>query len=438
MRGIALSIIGAIYLYGAEPQGIVGDVAKLRQKYEECREQQKNSPSNGSEAKISGYQKRITVLENQLKQTDSELQKHKQESTRLERELSQKKGVIQSLERSLTSKDQKYREVSAQNDRLLKEANGVKVSKIERENLKRALIKAKTEFEQLEKTMGKNDKEVVVLRASLADAKEEISKLRFQTKGEGKPSIAIPTDQSEKIKALQNELTKANALITQLQKSPPKTVVEEKIVTKVVEPTEKITALQRELSAAHATIANLKKAPSGKERVIEKIVYKDRPVVQEKIVEKVVYKERPIVQEKIVTKVVEPTEKIALLQEKLAHAQEQLAHYKSKPTVPKTFKAPSSDSVEKRGFTPQKEEVKGESAPSKKSKSSAYRMAANAPIYNAPGGSHIDTWEARRSFTAGNPSGGWVHITGYFVNRVWQPTAPEENLYVRESDVIRR
>jgi len=78
------------------------------------------------------------------------------------------------------------------------------------------------------------------------------------------------------------------------------------------------------------------------------------------------------------------------------------------------------------------------STPVKQGKSSAYRMASNAPIYNAPGGSVVDTWEERRSFTAGNPSGGWVHITGYFVNRVWQRTAEGENLYVRESDVIRR
>lgn len=65
-------------------------------------------------------------------------------------------------------------------------------------------------------------------------------------------------------------------------------------------------------------------------------------------------------------------------------------------------------------------------------------MATDAPIYNAPGGRQIDTWEAKRSFTAGNPSGGWVHITGYFVNRVWQSTKDDENLYVKESDVIRR
>jgi hypothetical protein len=74
----------------------------------------------------------------------------------------------------------------------------------------------------------------------------------------------------------------------------------------------------------------------------------------------------------------------------------------------------------------------------KKTGASAYRMAANAPIFSAPGGAQVDTWEARRSFTAGLPSGGWVHITGYFVNRVWQPTHEDENLWVKESDVIRR
>jgi hypothetical protein len=72
----------------------------------------------------------------------------------------------------------------------------------------------------------------------------------------------------------------------------------------------------------------------------------------------------------------------------------------------------------------------------KKSGPSAYRMATNAPVYNAPGGSVVDTWEEKRSFTSGTTANGWVKITGYFVNRVW--TSAERDLWVKESDVIRR
>lgn len=68
----------------------------------------------------------------------------------------------------------------------------------------------------------------------------------------------------------------------------------------------------------------------------------------------------------------------------------------------------------------------------------AYRMKSDATIYDAPEGKPLFTWEAQRSFTSGMKSGEWVRITGYFVNRKWQATRENENLWVRESDVIRR
>ncbi|DAB39026.1 MAG: hypothetical protein A2023_06195 [Sulfuricurvum sp. GWF2_44_89] len=441
MRVVILSVLSALYLYGAnDPQAILNDVAKLRQKYEECRQEQNALSTTDATAKIKGYQKRISNLENEIKQRNSELQSLKKRTTELERELSQKRGVIQSLEKTLTSKDQKYRDFAAQNERLTKETNTIKVSKVERENLKRALVKAKTDFDTLERSMGKTDKEAAALRVSLTDAKAEIERLRTRPM-QGQPPIkgvepsAKMSDQSAKVKALQNELSKANAMIVQMQKAPSTVVVQEKIVTKVVEPTEKIVALQRELSAAQATIANLKKGTKTiiQERVVEKVVYKERPALKEKIVEKVVYKDRPVVQEKIVEKVVYkdrpiPPAKVAL---KSADATERLNKaLQQKLTPPKTTKTTASKEL--------KAPATVASTPVKQGKSSAYRMASNAPIYNAPGGSVVDTWEERRSFTAGNPSGGWVHITGYFVNRVWQRTAEGENLYVRESDVIRR
>ncbi|MDQ1298215.1 MAG: hypothetical protein QG558_754 [Campylobacterota bacterium] len=65
-------------------------------------------------------------------------------------------------------------------------------------------------------------------------------------------------------------------------------------------------------------------------------------------------------------------------------------------------------------------------------------MAKDAAVYSSPNGKAIDTWEARRSFTGSAASNGWIHITGYFVNRVFQAAGEGESLWVKESDVIRR
>jgi predicted nucleic acid-binding Zn-ribbon protein len=405
MKKIILSVIAAASLYGADPQNILNDVANLRQKYEQCVQEQKADPTG----KIKGYQQRIAVLENRIKEGERELQQLKKGNTDIARELSQKNGVIQSLEKSLTSKDRQYREAVSQNEKLTKEANGVKVGKIERENLKRALIRAKSDLEELEKSMGKTDKEVLALTNALKDAKQEIERLRL------KPS---PTS--------------------------PKVIVEEKIVTKVVEPTEKITALQRELLSAHATIEELRKGtkPVVQEKIVEKIVYKERPTPQEKVVEKIIYKDRPVLKEKIVEKIVYKERPV--IQEKIVEK----VVYKERP-IPQEKKVSKSheaterlnQALQQKLEQPEEQRPKNKiaSAPSaKKGKSSAYRMATTSTIYNAPGGSAITTWEERRSFTAGEPTGGWVRITGYFVNRVWQPTAEGENLWVRESDVMRR
>lgn len=493
MRAILVSALCAMYLYGAnDPQTALNEVAKLRQKYEECRQEQSNLSPSDAASKIKGYQQRIAVLESQIKQNNSDLLQIKKRNTELERDLSQKQGVIQSLEKSLTTKDQQYRDTVTQNERLAKETNTIKVGKIERESLKSALLKAKSEREQLEKSMGKTDKEAMALRVSLNSAKAEIEKLRSQPQSTAKAAANTPiaVDQTPKIKALQNELAKANALIIQMQKAPAQSVMQEKIVTKVVEPTEKIVALQRELASAQATIANLKKGVKTvtQERIVEKVVYKDRPVVQEKIVtkvveptakivalqreltsaqatianlksgslaktvvkekivEKVVYKERPAVQEKTVTKAVTPTEHLnKVLNQKLAQNEIQAAKLKA-PTAPKPIPPKTTKLTEQSVSVPEKVkkaspaiELKAPataSAITKKSGPSAYRMATNAPVYNAPGGAKVDTWEARRSFTSGTSNNGWIKITGYFVDRVWQRA--DEELWVKESDVIRR
>jgi peptidoglycan hydrolase CwlO-like protein len=446
MKTFLLSLIAAGYLYGAaeESHTVLSDVAKLRQKYEECRQNQ----AQDTNPKIKGYQTRISHLEAQIKDNVAEIKRLTTRTKEIEQELSRKKGVIQSLEKTLTSRDEQFRAAVSRNEQLSKEANAIKVGKIERENLTKALAKAKEEAARLQNDLKKSSP--AGLRKDLDEARMQITQLRKELAAAQplRSKTTVAAGESEKVKALQRELDKAHTAISQLQNTPQP--VKEKVVTKVVEPTEKLATLQRELNAARAEIANLKHgAPKQivKEKIVEKVVYKDRPVEKgaPKVVEKVVYKDRPVIQEKIVTKTVESAEKIKALQTKLAQAEAQVAKLKTaapaahpKRTViaaaavrntPSQIKAPS--------VQPAKKAAAPSPAP-KKSGSSAYRMASNASIYNAPGGAPVDTWEARRSFTAGEPSGGWVHITGYFVNRVWQPTREDEHLWVRESDVIRR
>ncbi len=496
MRTLIVSLVAASYLYGADPQNVLSEVVKLREKYEECRQQQLSSSTADQSAKIKGYQKRISNLELQLEQSNKELSRLKKSSNDLEREVIQKKGVIASLEKTLNARDKGYREAVAEKERVLEQSNTAKVSRIERQNLTSSLEKAKFEAERLESVVSKLSREKIALEKELSIAKGQIDKFKHTpplqqvaSKVPETPKATISSDQNGKIKALQSELARANAYIQKLQSASAQPVTEkivEKVVYKdrIVEPTEKVVALQRELSAAQATIANLKKGikSSPQEKIVEKVVYKDRivesgdkinalqrelsaaqaklanlkispsnTIVKEKIVEKVVYRDRPVVQEKIVEKVVvknnDATEKLnRALEQKLAENEAQMAKLKassSRLVAPKTTKlsAPSV-AVSEKSKTLKAPEVKtantSVTAATKKGGSSAYRISGNAPIYNAPGGSQVDTWEDRRSFTAGNPSGGWVHITGYFVNRVWQSTAPGENLYVRESDVIRR
>jgi len=531
MRVFVISALTALYLYGAggDTQGILNEVAKLRQKYEECRQgqsavvgvepkqyEQCESERKSATGKIKGYQSRIANLENEIKVAGDELLKLKKRNDAVERELSQKKGVIASLETTLTSRDKKYREAVALNEALNAETNKIKVSRIERQKLTNSLVSTKNEVERLQSLMAKSQKERSQLERQLTDAKAQIDRIRHERVAPVKETkevqkVVASSDQNGQIKALQDELKKANALILQLQNTPAPSAPKEKIVTKVVEPTDKIVALQRELAIAQSTIINLKNnANTAKSQtIVEKVVYKDRPV--EKIVEKVVYKERPAEKTKVITKVVEPTDKIIALQRELAAAQSTIVNlknnantaksqtivekviYKDRPVEKVVYKERPVEKIvekviykdrpvvqekivtkvveptekikaleaklakyEKQSSQTQKlpppkltriaaetasesnmAKTQSSSSPSKKG-ASAYRMAVNAPIYNAPGGRQIDTWENRRSFTAGAPEGEWVHITGYFVNRVWQPTQENEHLWVRLSDVIRR
>lgn len=73
-----------------------------------------------------------------------------------------------------------------------------------------------------------------------------------------------------------------------------------------------------------------------------------------------------------------------------------------------------------------------------KKNSFAYRIAGEGKIYDGPEGSSITQWENGRSFTASESQNGWIRVSGYFVNRVWQPCAAEEQFWIRESDTQRR
>jgi glucan-binding YG repeat protein len=389
-----ISITAVLNAASTESQAILGEVSKLRQKYEEC---------HAGQPLVQGIEPKVLV-------------ECKNKNKTLSQEIAQKSGVIKSLEQTLTSRDRDYRDTAARNKNLLSQIHTQKVSVLERDMLKRALENAKNEL------------------------------------------------------AMSQKALKQAGGIKIVYKDRP--VVQEKIVTKSVESNEKITVLQRELSSAQATITNLKSTsskPIVQEKIVEKVVYKDRPIVSNKVVEKVVYKDRPVVTEKIVyrDKIVEKivykdrpiaTEKIVykdrpVVQEKII---EKIVYKGPEPqkNSPKTVlkaekitpipsqqvqKSMTNDEIKRRQadkIALEAERKKSTSTLIKKASPSAYRMASNAPIYNAINGSKIDTWEVGRSFTSGTSSAGWVKITGYFVNRVWQSADTE--LWVKEDDVIRR
>lgn len=69
-------------------------------------------------------------------------------------------------------------------------------------------------------------------------------------------------------------------------------------------------------------------------------------------------------------------------------------------------------------------------------KASSFRVNKLADIFQSIDGKKVDKWEKSRSFTSNLRSENWVKITGYFINKVWQPSAKE--LWIRSSDVTIR
>ena len=83
--------------------------------------------------------------------------------------------------------------------------------------------------------------------------------------------------------------------------------------------------------------------------------------------------------------------------------------------------------------------VKNKKAKKKKvtyKKAGTFRLNKKAKIYDKVNGKEVYTWEEKTSFTSNVFKGKWIKITGYFVNKQWQPTV--KCLWVKEEDTARR
>ena len=418
MRKSLISLCAATVLSATsnDPQSILTEVSKLRQMYDECK---------ASQGAVQGLAPKVMAESNS-------------KSKLLNQEIVQKNGVIKSLEQTLLTRDRAYREAIAQNKNLISQLHTQKVSTQERETLKRAVETAKAELLVAQKAL----KQAGGVKTVYKDRPIVQEKIVTKT-----------IESNEKITSLQRDLATAQITIANLQNIPLKTA-KDKIIEKVV---------YRDRPVEHEKIVEkivYRDRPIAKDKVVEKIVYKDRPVVQEKIVEKVVYRDHPVEHEKIVEKIVYRDRPIA--KEKVLEKVVEKTVYKElkvPKSVPKTVlkaeairQEPLKKQVVEMKVTDEqkrrqadklaleqerKKSAKAASIPTtKRSAPSAYRMATIASIYNAPNGTKVDMWEAGRSFTSGTSNGGWVKITGYFVDRVWHRA--DEDYWVKESDVIRR
>ncbi len=69
-------------------------------------------------------------------------------------------------------------------------------------------------------------------------------------------------------------------------------------------------------------------------------------------------------------------------------------------------------------------------------KASSFRINGEVKIYDHINGSAIAVWSDKTSFTSNQRVGKWIKITGFFVNKLWQPAKQE--LWVKSCDVLRR
>ena len=441
-----------------DSQSILNEVSNLRQKYEECRASQ-----------------------DAVKEIDPKvLAQYNDKNRKLLIEINQKNGVIKSLEQTMLVRDRSYRETNARNKSLIAQLHTQNVTGQEREMLKRALVSVKGELALAQKELRGGSSSIIKMRQELTAAKAALAKLQSQPAkvSTTEKIVTKVVEPTEKIKALQSQLKAANSVITQLRSTPakapiqqPSVIYKDRIVTQ-----EKIVYKDRPVEKVVEKIV-YKERPTQKEKVVEKVVYKDRivtqekvvykdrPIQNEKIVEKIVYKDRPVekVIEKVVTKTVivekpivdentrRTMDKLALDLERAKSLNLKLTNDLAKatakrkvsmelpalPPIEPMTKRTAAKTVVAPAIKKEAKAVESTSSNSKKS-SGVYRMANNGSIYNAPNGRAIDTWEARRSFTGTSAGNGWIHITGYFVNRVFQGVGEGENLWVKESDAIQR
>jgi len=69
-------------------------------------------------------------------------------------------------------------------------------------------------------------------------------------------------------------------------------------------------------------------------------------------------------------------------------------------------------------------------------KAATFKLNKDADIYDSVDGLKIDRWEDKTTFTSNQKKAGYIKITGYFVDRVWQPS--DKELWIKESDVIKK
>jgi hypothetical protein len=381
-------------------------------------------------------------------------------------ECSQKELMIQSLEQSLVSKDRAYREAVEHNKRLVSQNHVAKVSQEERKMLQRALFQTKEELAKTQKALQNAGVTKTIYKDKPVVQEKIVDKIVYRdnpTVNQIAPvGVAKPVEKIVyKDKIVEKIVYRDNPSVT--KSVEPKIIYKDKIVekivyrdnpsvTKSVEPKivykDKIVYRDKVIASGpcepkivykdkivEKIVYKEKSAPTKvveskvvyKDKIVEKVVYKERPASQEKTIEKAVVKEKPIEKTKVAAKttlkppaLVSKTAPVKISQNDQNQRQiDKLALERERQlSALKTPIAVKSDTVVKKGSP------------------SAYRFATNAGVYNGINGTKIDMWEQGRSFTSGTSSSGWVKITGYFVDRVWQPA--EEEMWVKESDVIRR
>ena len=69
-------------------------------------------------------------------------------------------------------------------------------------------------------------------------------------------------------------------------------------------------------------------------------------------------------------------------------------------------------------------------------RANTFRTNREATIYDSVAGNEIEKWEAGRSFTSNKRAQEWIEITGYFVNKIWQPS--KRALWIKAEDAYLR